>query len=36
MAWVGSVQLEYTVSLGTWNFRNFKQDFLLNGNRSLF
>ena len=27
VAWVGSVQLECTIPLGTWNFRNFKPDF---------
>ena len=32
-AWVGSVQPECTVPLGTWNFRNFKPEFLLNGKR---
>ena len=32
-AWVGSVQLEGTVPLGTWNFQNFKPEFLLNGQR---
>ena len=31
VAWVGSVQPECTVPLGTWNFRNFKPEFLLNG-----
>ena len=31
VAWVRSVQSEYTVPLGTWNFRNFKPEFLLNG-----
>ena len=31
VAWVGSVQPEYTVPLGAWNFRNFKPEFLLNG-----
>ena len=31
MAWVSSVQPEYTVPLGAWNFRNFKPEFLLNG-----
>ena len=27
VAWVGSVQPEFTVPLGTWNFRNFKPNF---------
>ena len=31
VAWVGSVQPECTIPLGTWNFRNFKPEFLLNG-----
>ena len=31
VAWVGSVQPECTIPLGTWNFRNFKLEFLLNG-----
>ena len=31
VAWVGSVQPECTVPLGTWNFRNFKPEFLING-----
>ena len=31
--WVGSVQPECTVPLGTWNFRNFKPQYLLNGKR---
>ena len=31
VAWVGSV--ECTVILGTWNLRNFKPEFLLNGSR---
>ena len=31
VAWDGSVQPECTVPLGTWNFRNFKPKFLLNG-----
>ena len=36
VAWVGSVQPEYTVLLrGMWNFRNFKPDFLLNGKRPM-
>ena len=29
----GYVKLEYTVPWGTWNFRNFKPEFLLNGKR---
>ena len=29
----GSVKPEWTVPLGTWNFRNFKPKFLLNGKR---
>ena len=33
VAWVRSVQPECTVPLGTWNFRNFKPKFLLNGKR---
>ena len=33
VAWVGSVQPECTVALGTWNFRNFKPKFLLNWKR---
>ena len=33
VARVGSVQPECTVPLGTWNFRNFKPEFLLNGKR---
>ena len=33
VAWVGSVQPECTVPLGTWNFRNFKPKFLLNRKR---
>ena len=36
VAWVRSVQPECTVPLGTWNFRNFKPDFLLNGKRPNF
>ena len=32
-AWVGSLQPGGTVPLGTWNFRNFKPEFLLNGKR---
>ena len=37
VAWVGSVQLECTVPLSTWSFRNFKPgfEFLLNGKRPL-
>ena len=31
VAWVGSVQPECTISLGTWNFRNFKPEHELNG-----
>ena len=30
VAWVGSVQPECTISLGTWNFRNFELEFSLN------
>ena len=30
-AWVGAVQPECNAPLGTWNFRNFKPEFLLNG-----
>ena len=33
VVWVGCVQPECTVRLGTWNFRNFKLEFLLNGKR---
>ena len=37
VAWVGSVQpecpAEGTVPLSTWNFQNFKPEFLLNGKR---
>ena len=33
VVWVGSVQLDCTIPLGTWNFRNFKPEFLLNGQR---
>ena len=33
VAWVRSVQTECTVPLDTWNFRNFKPEFLLNGKR---
>ena len=36
VAWVGSVQPECTVPLSTWNFRNFKPEFLLNGKRPLW
>ena len=35
VACVGSVQPECTVPLGTWNFRNFKPEFVLNGKRSV-
>ena len=35
VAWVGSMQPECTITLGTWNFRNFKPKFLLNGKRPL-
>ena len=35
VAWVGSVQPECTVPLSTWNFRDFKPEFLLNGKRPL-
>ena len=31
VAWVGSVQPECTIPLGTWNFRNFKPEHELNG-----
>ena len=31
VAWVGSVQPECTIPLGTWNFQNFTLEFLLNG-----
>ena len=31
VAWVGSVQTECTMPLGTWNFQSFKLEFLLNG-----
>ena len=34
--WVGSVQPECTVPLGTWNFRHFKWEFLLNGKHPIF
>ena len=30
---LGSVQPKFIVPLGTWNFRNFKPEFLLNGKR---
>ena len=33
VAWNGSVKPEWTVPLGTWNFRIFKPKFLLNGKR---
>ena len=33
VAWVGYLQPGGTVPLGTWNFRNFKPEFLLNGKR---
>ena len=33
VAWNGSVKPEWTVPLVTWNFRNFKPKFLLNGKR---
>ena len=33
MAWVGSVQPECTVPLGTWNSRGFKPQFFSNGKR---
>ena len=33
---IGSLQPECTVPLGTWNFRNFKPEFLLNGKRPWF
>ena len=36
VAWVGSEQPECTVPLNTWNFRNFKTEFLLNGNHPMF
>ena len=35
MGWVGSVQPECTVLMGTWNFRNFKPELLLNGKRPI-
>jgi len=35
VAWVGSVQPECTVPLDTWNFRNFKPGFSLNGKRPM-
>ena len=31
VAWVGSVQPECTIPLGTWNFQNFKPEHELNG-----
>ena len=31
VAWVGSVQPECTIPLGTWNFRHFKPEHELNG-----
>ena len=34
--WVGSVQPECTVPLGTWNFRNFRWEFFLNGKHVIF
>ena len=34
--WIGSLQPECTVPLGTWNFRKFKPEFLLNGKRPWF
>ena len=34
VAWIGFLQPELcTVSLGTWNIRNFKPQFLVNGKR---
>ena len=36
VAWVGSLQPECTVPLGTWNLRNFKSEFLLKGKRPWF
>ena len=30
-AWVGSVQPECTLPLSTWNFQNFKPEFLFDG-----
>jgi len=39
MAWVSlvwSVQLEFTVPMGTWNFWNFKPEFLLSGKCAMF
>lgn len=36
VAWVGSEQPECTVPLNTWNFRNFKTEFLLNGKLPTF
>lgn len=32
VAWTGTVELEYTLPLGMWNFRNFKLDYFWNGN----
>ena len=32
-AWVRSVQPKCTISMGTWNFPNFKPEFLFNGKR---
>ena len=34
--WLGSVEPKYTVPLGTWNFRNFKTNFSLNGKHPFF
>ena len=36
VAWVGSEQPECTVPLNTWNFRDFKTEFLLNGKLPTF
>ena len=36
VAWVGSEQPECTVPLNTWNFRNFKTEFLLSGELPTF
>ena len=36
VAWVESEQPECTVPLNTWNFRNFKTEFLLNGKLPTF
>ena len=36
VAWVGFVQLECTLPLGTWNFPNIKPEFLLNGKHPMF